>query len=96
MAKEALDPCKPTLASGAVRYARQVLAGLVGRDGLDRDVTQETAEVGQVTAVGRNGVGRCSIDLRQSGEESTDFVPEAYATLANSLIFELGNGDHWR
>ena len=84
----------PGLTDRAMGDAYQVLADLVGRDGLDRDVTQKAAEGGKVAAVGRDGVWRCPVDIRQSGEESTDFVPEAHVTLANSLIFERGNGDH--
>jgi hypothetical protein len=58
MTEEALDSGKSTLAGGAVGNAGYLLADLVGRDRLDRDVTQDTAEGPQVAAVGPDGIGR--------------------------------------
>ena len=75
VAEEALDSSKPALTHFMVGIRATYLRILIGRDDdLDRNVTQEAAEGGQVAAVGRDGIGRCPVDLRESGEESADFV----------------------
>ena len=55
--KESLDGSQAPLAGRSVGHTCQVSADAVSRDGFDLDIAQKAAEVGQVAAVGREGVG---------------------------------------
>jgi hypothetical protein len=92
MAEEAFDPSQPALAGRTVRNLRDPFPNPVGRDGLDRRAAaQEAAEVGQVAAVAREGVGRCPIDLGQRPEECADFRVQGFVVRPSQFSLIVHN-----